>query len=161
MQTSQVESLGQLMPPLAAGMMTERVFWWRPPPHFSEQWPYQEKGETLQLTGQPKVLQDLVTRRPGQALPPWAVGTVTMRVLVLRPELQDLVQVEKGVQAETTQSTGQLCLLQRRLAVPGQSSPPWEAARVTTRVRDWMPVPQLFEQPVQAFHLCSQSMAQG
>merc|ERR1719502_2192101 len=116
--------------------MTERVFMRRPPPHFSEQWPYQEKGETLQLTGQPKVLQALVTRRPGQALPPWAVGTVTMRVLVLRPELQDLVQVENGVQAETTQSTGQGWRLQERSISEGHSSPPWPAARVTSKVRD-------------------------
>ena len=86
---------------------------------------------------------------------------MTERVLVLEPVPQVLVQAAYLDQEETLQSTGQVCELQVRSISEGHSSPPWEAARVTANMRDWTPVPQEREQAVQAFHLCSQSMAHG
>merc|ERR1712100_118112 len=67
----------------------------------------------------------------------------------------------KVLQLGCSRRWGQATELQVRSCSEGHSSPPWEAARVTSNMRDWTPVPQEREQAVQAFHLCPQSMGQG
>ena len=121
-----------------------------------------QQPESLQSMGQAKGMQVVVETRVGQPRPPKAVAAVrTERVLVLDPVPHDLVQAPYLVQAETLQSTGQAWQLQTRSCSEGHSSPPWEAAVFTTKVRDWTPVPQDLEQAVQAFHVSTQSMGQG
>ena len=94
-------------------------------------------------------------------MPPKAAELMTERVRSWTPVPQDLVQEDQVDQLETLQSTGQLWVLQTRSISDGHSSPPWEAARVTSKTRVWTPVPQDLEQEDQAFQECTQSTGQG
>ena len=106
--------MGQTRPPFLVVVMMERVVEWVPVAQVAEQAVYLAQLETLQSTGQPKVLQDLVFLRATQATPPnWAAVRVE-RERDLRPEAQDLEQEPKADQEETLQSMGHLTVLQER-----------------------------------------------
>ena len=106
--------------------MAERVLAQRPPPQFSEHLePSQPQVETLQSTGQAKVLQVVVEERAGQAEPPCCWATVTMRVLVLWPVPQDLEHGPHGAKAVCVQSVGHGWSPHTRSCVrSGQATPP-------------------------------------
>jgi hypothetical protein len=112
LQLSRAIRVGQATPPLAAELMTERVLELTPPPHFSVQVEERPQWETLQSTGQPKVLHLALAVSLGQATPPWALLTTIERLLILRGETlpatrQESEQPANLDQAETTQPTGQ------------------------------------------------------
>jgi hypothetical protein len=88
----ELPSAGQATPPCWAKVSTERLRDLVPVAQDLEQPPKADQLETLQSIAQAKVLQVVVTLRPGQPTPPWAVAVTTERVLVLEPVPQDLVQ---------------------------------------------------------------------
>lgn len=98
-----------------------------------------------QSTGQARTLQELVDVSAPQAPPPYAAAMLTERRRVLEPLPQDLVQLSQLPQEESTQSIGQVSVLQLRCFFKvGQITPPDFADRMMERERDWYPVPQLW-----------------
>ena len=69
----------------------ERVRFCTPPPHFSEHAAYLDQPDTLQSTGQEKLLQVELALSVGQAVPPCATFVTIERVLVFEPVPHDLV----------------------------------------------------------------------
>jgi hypothetical protein len=92
---------------------------------------------------QHKRLQSDSSEALGHALPP-NLGSVRVRVRVLRPVPQSLVQVLHVAQAPTTQSSGHACVLQGCVCSRASHPlPPFSSAEYTLRVRLWDPSPQL------------------
>jgi hypothetical protein len=92
LQVLEAEGVGQVTPPLAAEVTTERVLVWEPVPQDLVHAPYLDQPETLQSMGQAYVLQVVVELKPGQPTPPRVAAVRSERVLVLEPVPQDLVQ---------------------------------------------------------------------
>jgi hypothetical protein len=95
-----------------AALTTERVLYLEPVPQVLEQEEYLVHMETLQSTGQAKVLQVVVWRSDGQSAPPCWTALMTDLVRNLVPEPQDLEQAENLDQPESLQSMGQAKVLQ-------------------------------------------------
>ena len=96
-----------------------------------------------------------------QVTPPLLVWVMMDLVLVFEPMPQDFVQLPYADHSDSSQSMGQAWVLHTRLSRVGHSSPPCLAAMSMVWLRDWLPVPQVFEQAVQGSHVCSQSTGQG
>merc|ERR1719375_662888 len=111
--------------------------------------------------GQDWTLQSRGCLRVAQPWPPWAAELTTERVRSWTPVPQDLVQEDQVLQLETLQSTGQFWVLQTRSISEGHSSPPWAAARLTSKTRVWTPVPQDLVQEPQDFQFAWQSTGHG
>merc|ERR1719161_2257754 len=142
------------MPPCWARVRTERVLVLEPVPQDMVQLVNADQLETLQSTGQAKVLQVLYSLVRGQPTPPWALVVRTERLRRLVPVAQVAEQLVKAVQADTLQSTGQAKVLQAlELPRAGQATPPCWAAVSTDRLRDLVPVAQDLEQPPKADQL--------
>ena len=144
-------TVAQEAPPKLAAVMMERVLVLEPVPQDLVQAPYLDQEETLQSTGQAKVLQVVVWRSDGQEAPPCWTALMTDLVRYLVPTEQDLVQAVKADQPESLQSMGQAKVLQvgcsRRCTQP---RPPKAAEVRTERVRVLVPVPQVLVQADQA-----------
>jgi hypothetical protein len=143
--------LGQARPPWAVAVKTERLRNLVPVAQVLEQLVKADQLETLQSTGQAKVLQALELPRAGQATPPcWAeVSTERLRDLV--PVAQDLEQPPKADQLDTFQSIVLEKVLQVLYSlVRAHAAPPWAVAVTTERVRRLVPVAQVTEQLVKA-----------
>ena len=83
-----------------------------PVPQVLEQEEYLVHMETLQSTGQAKVLQVVVWRSDGQEAPPCWTALMTDLVRYLVPVPQVLEQAPKADQPESLQSMGQPKVLQ-------------------------------------------------
>ena len=91
------------------------------------------------------VLHARISRRAGQAVPPFIGGWVTVRVRNCVPLPHILVQVLHSLQALTWQFTGIAhdWVLHARVSLSaGQARPPFIGCWVTVRVRVWVPPPQ-------------------
>jgi hypothetical protein len=146
---------GQAVPPPEGWVTTVRVRVWVPPPQVSLQVDQSLQALTAQLTGTTHawVLQSWLSVRAGQAMPPFDAGVTTVRVRCWVPPPQVFEQTDQSLQALTAQSTGgghawvlQACMSLRA----GQAAPPLAAGVMTTRVRPWVPPPQVFEQTDQS-----------
>ena len=69
---------------------------------------------TKQSMGQAWVLHALEPVRAGQALPPWATATTTLRLRAEEPLPQLTVQSVQRLNPDTTQSIGQTLALHSR-----------------------------------------------
>jgi hypothetical protein len=100
--------------------------------------------ETLQSTGQPKVLQVLMVLVAGQAIPPWRAWLTMERLRFLVPEPQVAEHAVKAVQRVYLQSMGQPKVLQlRELDKVGQRTPPCLTSVMMERALVLEPVPQV------------------
>jgi hypothetical protein len=141
----------QSTPPKAGLTSTLRRRAWVPEAQDLEQAAHAPHTETTQSMGQLWVLQVLESPRLGQATPPWFTLRVIARARDWEPVPQDLEQAPQALKAETWQSTGQAVVPQAwRSSRVGHTKPPCMACWVTTRVRDWEPVPQVLVQVAQA-----------
>ena len=78
---------------------------------------------------------------------------VMARERLCTPVPQVLVQAVQAVQAVTTQSTGHRLVAQLWMSPwLGQTAPPWAACTFTLRLRDWVPLPQVFVHVLQLLH---------
>lgn len=113
-----------------------------PAPHVVLHSDQDEKSDTVQLIGHGTKLHTADCVSGGHGLPPLAGTVTTDRVCVLVPLPHDVEQFENSPQSDTTQSTGQGSVLQgwedSRLS---HWFPPWAGARLTVRVRVWVPPP--------------------
>jgi hypothetical protein len=106
---------------------------------------------------QHKRLQSDSSEALGHALPP-NLGSVRVRVRVLRPVPQSLVQVLHVAQAPTTQSSGHACVLQGSYSTRvGHEAPRLFGATTTCRVLVRSPpvdpsIAHSIEQPPQSDH---------
>jgi hypothetical protein len=122
---------GQEEPPSAAELITERERFLVPEAQVAEQALKAVQEETLQSMGQAKVLHDLMPAMTGQPTPPKRAEVTTERKRFLVPEAQVAEQALKADQRLTLQSMGQGWVLQTRISLVGQASPPWRAAMLT------------------------------
>jgi hypothetical protein len=126
---------------------TERLRRLVPVAQVLEQLVKADQLETLQSTGQAKVLQALELPRAGQATPPCWAAVSTERLRDLAPVAQDLEQLPKADHSETLQSMGQAKVLQVwSCLVMGQETPPWTLTFTMERLRILVPVAQVAEQ---------------
>ena len=113
---------------------------WTPEPHDLVHADHALNSDTTQCPAQSCVLQSRVSSRYGHALPPNCAAVVTLRDLDCDPVPHDLVHVVHAVKLDTTQCTGQLCVLQGRVSLRyGHAYPPTVAGVTTDRERDWVP----------------------
>ena len=155
--------VGQLTPPWARELTTERDLVLEPVPQDLVQAPYLDQAEILQSTGQPKVLQDLVFLRATQATPPNWAAVMVERARDLVPEAQVAEQALKRDQEETLQSMAHLTVLQeRQWRSMLQPMPPKRTLVMMDLERDCLPVAQVLVQVEKADQLESlQSMGQA
>jgi len=119
-----------------------------PPPQATEQAVQARHAPTSQSTGQWCTLHFCNRFKVGHAAPPCAASTTIDRVDICTPLPHDLVQPDHDDHVLTWQSTAQGRLLHDRdSSSDGHAVPPLRAGRVTERLRDWMPPPQVAEQP--------------
>jgi hypothetical protein len=117
-----------------------RVRVWLPPLQDLLQLAYEPHAATTQSTAHWLVLQSLVSRLTGHALPPW-LGATCVRARVWLPPPHDLLQLAYEPHAPTAQSTGQLLALQSLTSlVTGHALPPW-LGDTCVRARVWLPPP--------------------
>jgi hypothetical protein len=83
----------QLVPPYPAGTTTLLVLVLEPVPQVLLQELNRDQAESTQLTGQVKLLHEAEEVKVEQVLPPAFVATITLRVLVLEPVPQVLLQL--------------------------------------------------------------------
>ena len=92
-------------------MFRLQVCW--PPPQGALQLVLGSQGDRMQSTGQPAVLQALMsTILSSHARPPLLAGVTTVRIQVCSPPPQVTLHVVTGLQEDRTQSTGQPAVLQ-------------------------------------------------
>jgi uncharacterized phosphosugar-binding protein len=106
------DNIGQATPPWATVVRTERLRFLVPVAQEAEHGVKADQTVTLQSIGHPKVLQERVFERTGQATPPAERPVRMERLLLLEPVPQVLVQEEYADQAVTLQSMGQAKVLQ-------------------------------------------------
>ncbi len=92
--------------------MMDRVWLWVPLPQVLVQVDQVDHASTTQSTGHGCELQDDVSLVMGQAAPPNAGVVTTERARVVEPVPHVREQVDHGAHADSTQSTGQGCVLQ-------------------------------------------------
>ena len=127
---------------MVAGWVQVRVRNVMPLSHFLEQLDQAVKSVQPPSIGHGCSMQVRVSEACGHATPPnW--GATVARLRFCEPVPHDRVQVVQAPNAGTTQSTGQLWVLQAALldVEPTHALPP-KARPTQLRVRDWEPVPQ-------------------
>jgi hypothetical protein len=170
LQTVEARRVGHLTPPWLESVVMVRVLNFRGVPwasgelQLAAQAPYPDQALTLQSMGHSNLLHETVLEKVGQAMPPYLALVTTVRVLVLRPVVpQVLVQASYPVQAVTLQSIGQAWRLQVRVwRSVVHLAPPWATLVTTDLVRYMVPVPQDLVQLLKVDQLESlQSMGQA
>jgi hypothetical protein len=146
---------GQAVPPFIGGWVIVRVRVCVPPPQVLLHMLQSLHALTWQFTGMAHgwVLQARVSRRAGQAMPPFIGCWVTVRVRNCIPPPQALLHMLQSLQALTWQSTGMAhgWVLQSRVSLSGgQAWPPLVGGWVTVRVRVCVPPPQALLHMLQA-----------
>jgi len=96
----------QATPPWAAAVMRDLDLDWVPTPQVLVQVVSLDQPESLQSTGQPKVLQEEKAQLPEQALPPLAWPWITDLERFLVPEPQVAEHEDHADHSESLQSTG-------------------------------------------------------
>jgi hypothetical protein len=134
----------QATPPWRASVMMDLEWVLEPPAQDAVHAVHLFQLESLQSTGQPKVLQLITTLLFSvQILPPLAAAVTMERVLVLEPVPQVAVQAEKADQEEILQSMGQANVLQAMVFVAAWAQePPNRAPWRTLRASILVPPPQ-------------------
>jgi hypothetical protein len=138
---------GQAIPPFIGCCVTVRVRVCIPPPQVLLHALNSLQSLTWQFTGIAHgwVLHARVSRRTGQAIPPFIGCCVTVRVRVCIPPPQVLLHALNSLQSLTWQSTGIAhgWVLHARVSLSGgQARPPLVGGWVTVRVRVCIPPPQ-------------------
>jgi len=105
------DKAGHATPPLAAAVMTDRLWDWEPPPHVAEHTPHADQPLITQFTGHGWVLHDCCCVNDGHDRPPLAAGRVTVRVCLDTPPPHVTEHADHADQPETKQSTGHNCVL--------------------------------------------------
>ena len=140
-------------PPLLAGVVMFRLQVCWPPPQGALQLVLGSQGDRMQSTGQPAVLQALMsTILSSHARPPLLAGVTTVRIQVCSPPPQVTLHVVTGLQEDRTQSTGQPAVLQLLTSslLLANARPPLLAGVMTVRVQVCSPPLQVLLQPVLA-----------
>ena len=127
------------LPPCWTFSMTPRLREDDPPPHVSEHALQSFQLDMTQSVGHGCELHSLTCSRCLHSLPPKAVGVTMERWRVRYPWPHVLVQAPShGIHAESTQSTGHMCVLHACvLSKVGHCLPPNATAVVMLRVRFW------------------------
>ena len=125
-----------------------RVLFCDPVPHDLEHADHALKLDTTQCSAQACLLQARLSCRYGQAYPPAVAFCSIDRVRDCNPVPHDLEHADHALKLDTTQCTGQACVLQACVsALWGQALPPF-CGWVLIRVRLWKPPPHEFVQVV-------------
>jgi len=117
---------GHSLPPFEAGVVTLQLEVCVPPPQVFEHSDQSLQAETTQSHGHACVLQGCERVVAGQGRPPFEAGVVTLQLEVCVPPPHVAEHSDQSLQAETTQSHGQGCVLQGRVrdVSSGHAFPP-------------------------------------
>jgi len=136
---------GHAMPPEMGVVVTVRERSFAPLPQGCEHAPHRPHCESTQSTGQLCWWQLSLAVTAGHASPLWAAATIIERDRDCVPPPHDLVQADKAVQSDTTQSTGQGSVAHTAASCRlSQLAPPQCCDATTVRVRTFSPVPHAF-----------------
>ena len=144
------------MPGSTAACVTVRARSRRPPPHVTEQGDHVAHAESTQSRAHGHAVTEhtSLSLRVGQGVPPHAASVVAVRDRERMPLPHDTEHADHDAHAETTHATGQQPRPQLMVSMSaGHGMPPFSAARVGVRVRDFVTeVPHVAEHADHAAH---------
>jgi hypothetical protein len=141
-------------PPLTGAATTDRVRRTSPVPHACEHALQFDHGLSWQSTAHAATEHASLSLRVGQGVPPHAASVVAVRERERMPLPHDTEHADHDAHAETTHATGQQPRPQLMVSMSaGHGMPPFSAARVGVRVRDFVTeVPHVAEHADHAAH---------